>query len=76
AVAFMVSSLTLAVFSKQRGSIMTDEVPVSEVPAIPFPDALPAPVQEQSATKDQPAAQEQVAPTAEGVHEPSLPPAE
>ncbi|MEF9427516.1 MAG: hypothetical protein L0956_10270, partial [Candidatus Mariimomonas ferrooxydans] len=60
------------------GSIMTDEVPVSEVPAIPFPDALPAPVQEQSATKDQPVAQEQAAPTAgQGeVQEPSSIPAE
>ncbi len=78
AVAFMVSSLTLAVFSREKGSIMPEKVPASEAPAIPFSDTLPMPVQEQSATKDQPAAQEQVAPTAgQGeVQKPSLPPAE
>ncbi len=70
AVAFMVSSLTLAVFTSKRGSIMPDAVPASsEAPAIPFSDALPAPVQEQ------PVAQEQAAPTAgQGeAQEPSLP---
>jgi preprotein translocase subunit SecG len=35
AVAFMVSSLTLAVFSRERGSIMPEKIPASEVPAIP-----------------------------------------
>lgn len=69
AVGFMVSALTLAVFSSKRGSIMTDEMPVSEAPAIPYSDALPVPFQEQSATQAPTAGQGEV-------QEPSLPPAE
>ena len=50
AVAFMLSSLFLAILAMDRGSVIPDKMPARESPAKPFPDAKSGPVQEQPAT--------------------------
>ncbi len=46
AVAFMLTSLFLAVLAMERGSIMPENVPAREVPAQPIPDAASGPFEE------------------------------
>ena len=53
AVAFMLTSLFLAVLAVQRGSIMPEKVPAKESPAKPLSDTEPGPIQEQPVTQGQ-----------------------
>ncbi len=48
AIAFMLTSLFLAVLSMERSSIMPETVPGQELPAKPFIDETSVPFQEQS----------------------------
>ncbi|RJQ53896.1 MAG: preprotein translocase subunit SecG [Nitrospiraceae bacterium] len=61
AILFMITSLTLAVFSVRRGSVVSS-VPVKESPALPGAPA--GPVQEKAAEPAQGGAQQQPAPPA------------
>ena len=49
AIVFMLTSLSLAVLSIRRGSIISGTPPVKESPAKPFSGTTPGPLQEQSA---------------------------
>ena len=49
AIVFMLTSLSLAILSLNRGSIMTESIPAQELPAKPFSDTTSGPLQEQSA---------------------------
>ncbi len=53
AIVFMLTSLSLAVLSVERGSIMPEKIPIQEVPAKPFSDTTSGPLQEQPATEEQ-----------------------
>lgn len=52
AIIFMLTSLSLAIISSRRGSIMSS-VPVQEAPAKPIPDTTTAPASEQPAAPGQ-----------------------
>lgn len=58
AVAFMLTSLFLAVLSSQRGSIMPETTPARELPAQPFTETAPIPSEEQPAETGQAPVQE------------------
>ncbi|UCH45387.1 MAG: preprotein translocase subunit SecG [Nitrospiraceae bacterium] len=64
AILFMITSLSLAVFSVKRGSVMSS-VPAKEAPAIPLTDTQAGPLQEQPAAPGQGEVQETPAPPAE-----------
>ncbi|MCK5426590.1 MAG: preprotein translocase subunit SecG [Thermodesulfovibrionia bacterium] len=49
AIAFMLTSLSLAVLSIKRGSIMPETIPAQESPIKPFSDTTSGPLQEPSA---------------------------
>ncbi len=53
AIVFMLTSLSLAVLSVERGSIMPERIPTQESPAKPFSDTTSGPFQEQPATEKQ-----------------------
>lgn len=58
AVAFMLTSLSLAILASQRGSIMPETTPARELPAQPFTETAPIPAEEQSAETGQAPVQE------------------
>jgi preprotein translocase subunit SecG len=58
AVAFMLTSLFLAVLASQRGSIMPETTPARELPAQPFTETAPIPAEEQPAETGQAPVQE------------------
>jgi preprotein translocase subunit SecG len=58
AVAFMLTSLSLAILASQRGSIMPETTPARELPAQPFTETAPIPAEEQSAETGQEPVQE------------------
>lgn len=47
AIAFMLTSLSLAVLSVEKGSIMPEKIPTQESPAKPFSDTTSGPIQEE-----------------------------
>ncbi|MBI5027000.1 MAG: preprotein translocase subunit SecG [Nitrospirae bacterium] len=55
AIVFMLTSLSLAVLSAKRGSIVLQKQPVQETPAKPFSESPSGPVQEKPAAPPQPA---------------------
>lgn len=54
AVAFMLSSLFLAILASDRGSIMPETVPAVESQAVPVPDSSSGPLQGQPDVGEQP----------------------
>jgi preprotein translocase subunit SecG len=46
AIAFMLTSLILAVSSTRRGSIMPENAPAREAPVVPLPETVPGSVEE------------------------------
>ena len=62
AIAFMLTSLSLAVLSIKRGSIMPETMPAQELPIKPFSDTTSGPLQEQSAEGTKESAPAQNAP--------------
>jgi preprotein translocase subunit SecG len=64
AILFMLSSLSLAIFSIKKGSVISS-MPVQQSPAKPFSDAPSGPLQEESSAPGQGEVQETPAPPAE-----------
>ncbi len=53
AIVFMITSLSLAVLSVEKESIMPEKIPAQETPAKPFSDTTSGPIQEKATTGEQ-----------------------